>query len=107
MTSTLALALIGCRIIGQQLGIAALEYPVSPWVAWLAMGKSCAREMLEIDIDFGDIGCIHTYVCMYTHQTQDITSILEDIQKSQKTVLEHRKTLYYEPSSKIIHRHIL
>ena len=31
MTSTLALALIGCRIIGQQLGIAALEYPVSPW----------------------------------------------------------------------------
>ena len=58
--------------------------------------------MLEIDIDFGDIGCIHTYVCMYTHQTQDITSILEDIQKSQKTVLEHRKTLYYEPWTKIL-----
>lgn len=31
MTSTLALALISCRIIGQQLGIAPLEYPINPW----------------------------------------------------------------------------
>ena len=34
VTSSLALALIGCRIIAQQLGMAAMDCPINPWAAW-------------------------------------------------------------------------
>ena len=61
MTSTLALALISCRIIGQQLGIAALEYPINPWVARQShVQQKCFHSRFWLYR-------MHTYVYIYVY----------------------------------------